>query len=163
MQIFGTAVLVAWDVPFGLHVAAYLMASCDGPLSAIYLSWANILTAHDSQVRALTLAFMNAFGNAVTLLIQQFLYPVTTAPKFHKGFSASLGFLIGMVCWAFFVRVCEMYTIKHGAKKDIVFTGLDGEPQSSIEGDSEGKGVAVDTNAVSTPTSVTGAAGEKHV
>jgi ACS family pantothenate transporter-like MFS transporter len=147
MQIFGTAILVGWNVPFGLHVAAYLFASCDGPLSAVYLSWANILTAHDSQVRALTLAFMNAFGNAVTLLVQQFLYQVTTAPKFHKGFSASLGFLVGMVCWAFLVRFCEMRTMKRGSNQAVVFQGLEGEePPSPLE--PEEKGGAVDTSTV---------------
>jgi ACS family pantothenate transporter-like MFS transporter len=111
-MIFGTAILVAWDVPFGLHIVGYLLAACDGPLSAIFLSWANILTVHDSQVRALTLGFMNAFGNAVTTLIQQFLYPVTDAPRYPKGFPASLGFLIGMIVWVIVVRLCELYTLK---------------------------------------------------
>lgn len=125
MQIFGTAVLVAWNVPFGLHIVGYLFAACDGPLSAIYLSWANILTVHDAEVRAMTMGFMNAIGNTVTMLIQQFLYPVTDAPKYHKGFPASLGFLCGMVIWAFVVRLCEMYTVRKGTRSVIHFEGME--------------------------------------
>jgi ACS family pantothenate transporter-like MFS transporter len=36
------------------------------------------------------------------------LYPVTDAPKFGKGFKASLGFLVGMCVWVVVVRVFEM-------------------------------------------------------
>ncbi|KAH8887598.1 MFS general substrate transporter [Thozetella sp. PMI_491] len=108
MLIFGTACLVAWDIPFGLRVIAYMFAGLDGPLSPIYYSWANILTSGDRQVRSLTLAVMNAFGTALTTVIQQFLYPVTDAPKFSKGFKASLGFVCGMCIWVTVVRVLEM-------------------------------------------------------
>ena len=104
----GTACLVAWETPPGLRIVAYLFAGLDGPLSPIYYSWANILTAGDSQVRALTLAIMNSWGGAVTALIQQFLYPVTDAPEFSKGFKASLGFVCGMTVWAVLVRVLEL-------------------------------------------------------
>jgi ACS family pantothenate transporter-like MFS transporter len=77
-------------------------------LSPIFYSWANILTTGDAQVRALTLAIMNSCGAALTTVIQQFLYPVTDAPKFSKGFRASLGFLVGMCVWVVVVRLFEM-------------------------------------------------------
>jgi ACS family pantothenate transporter-like MFS transporter len=106
--LFGTSCLVAWDVPFGLKIASYMFAGLDGPLSPIFYAWANILTTGDAQVRALTLAIMNSCGAALTTVIQQFLYPVTDAPKFGKGFKASLGFLVGMCVWVVVVRVFEM-------------------------------------------------------
>ncbi|KAI0023053.1 MFS general substrate transporter [Xylariomycetidae sp. FL0641] len=108
--VFGTICLVIWKIPFGLHFVAYLFAGSDGPLSPIYYSWANILTTGDSQVRALTLAIMNSCGAALTTIIQQFLYPVTDAPRYSKGFKASLGFLIGMCVWVVVVRILEMRT-----------------------------------------------------
>jgi ACS family pantothenate transporter-like MFS transporter len=106
--LFGTICLVAWDIPLGLKIASYMFAGLDGPLSPIFYAWANILTTGDAQVRALTLAVMNSCGAALTTVIQQFLYPVTDAPKFGKGFRASLGFLIGMCGWVVVVRVFEM-------------------------------------------------------
>lgn len=101
-----------WNIPLGLRIVSYLFASCDGPLSPLFMAWANILCSSDKQVRALTLAFMNACGNAVTLLIQQFLYPTTDAPEYKKGFPASLGFVCGMAVWAFVVRYFELRTLR---------------------------------------------------
>jgi ACS family pantothenate transporter-like MFS transporter len=56
----------------------------------------------------MTLAMMNAFGNATTTIIQQFAYPVLDAPEYKIGFRTSLGLICGMVGWVFVVRYCEM-------------------------------------------------------
>lgn len=108
LQLFGTACLVAWKIPLGLHMLAYLLAACDGPLSPLYMAWANLLCGKDKQVRAMTLAMMNAFGNATTTIIQQFAYSVVDAPEYKVGFRTSLGLICGMVGWVFMVRYCEM-------------------------------------------------------
>jgi MFS transporter, ACS family, pantothenate transporter len=110
LQLFGTACLVAWKIPLGLHIVAYLFASCDGPLSPLYMAWANILCSQDKQVRAMTLAMMNALGNATTTIIQQFAYPVTDAPEYRVGFRTSLGLICGTLCWVLVVRYCEWRT-----------------------------------------------------
>ncbi|KAK8087825.1 MFS general substrate transporter [Apiospora hydei] len=114
--LFGTICLVVWQIPLGLRVAAYMCAGLDGPLSPIYYSWANLLTGGDSQVRALTLAIMNSWGGAVSAVMQQFLYPVTDAPAFGKGFKASLGFVGGMCVWVVLVRALELRA-EHGKKR----------------------------------------------
>jgi ACS family pantothenate transporter-like MFS transporter len=66
LQLFGTACLVVWKIPLGMHVVAYLLAACDGPLSPLYMAWANLLCGKDKQVRAMTLSMINAFGNTTT-------------------------------------------------------------------------------------------------
>lgn len=53
----------------------------------------------------------SGFGAALTTVIQQFLYPVTDAPEFGKGFKASLGFIIGMCIWVVVVRLFEMRSL----------------------------------------------------
>lgn len=40
---------------------------------------------------------------------------MTDAPKFNKGFKASLGFLVGMCIWVTVVRLFEMRSL---ARKD---------------------------------------------
>lgn len=130
LLLFGTACLVAWDVPLGLKIAAYLCAGLDGPLSPIYYAWANVLTAGDTQVRALVLAIMNSFGAATTTLIQQFLYPTTDAPAFAKGFRASLGFVCGMCVWVVVVRVMEL---REQGKKEMWTEGVDEESSGDGE------------------------------
>jgi ACS family pantothenate transporter-like MFS transporter len=122
--LFGTICLVIWEIPLGLKIVSYMFAGLDGPLSPIFYSWANILTTGDAQVRALTLAVMNSCGAALTTVIQQFLYPVTDAPKFGKGFKASLGFLIGMCVWVVVVRMFEMRAL---ARKRAEIEGIAGD------------------------------------
>lgn len=111
--LFGTICLVVWNIPLGLRVVSYMFAGLDGPLSPIYYSWANILTTGDTQVRALVLAIMNSCGAALTTVIQQFLYPVTDAPEYGKGFKASLGFICGMCIWVVVVRIFEMRSLRN--------------------------------------------------
>lgn len=116
--LFGTICLVIWEIPLGLRIVSYLFAGMDGPLSPIYMSWANILCGNDSQVRALTIAVMNSCGAALTTVIQQFLYPTTDAPKFSRGFRASLGFILGMCIWVVVVRFFEMKALREKESKE---------------------------------------------
>lgn len=131
LLLFGTICLVVWNVPLGLKIVSYMFAGTDGPLSPIYYSWANILTSGDTQVRALVLAIMNSFGAALTTIIQQFLYPVTDAPKFGKGFKASLGFVCGMCIWVVIVRCFEL---REQAKKELEVVAEVADEESVSEG-----------------------------
>jgi MFS transporter, ACS family, pantothenate transporter len=126
--LFGTICLVVWEIPLGLKIVAYMFAGTDGPLSPIYYAWANILLAGDRQVRSLTLATMNSFGTALSTVIQQFLYPVTDAPQYRKGFRASLGFICGMCIWVYVVRVCEMREVSRKEATE----AIEGEESSEV-------------------------------
>lgn len=132
--LLGTICLVVWDVPLGLKIVSYMFAGLDGPLSPIYYAWANILTSGDTQVRALTLAIMNSFGAALTTVIQQFLYPVTDAPQFSKGFNASLGFVCGMCVWVAVVRVFEMRELRRGGEGEVTGAADETDRSNSSEG-----------------------------
>lgn len=132
--LFGTICLVVWNVPLGLKIVSYMFAGLDGPLSPIYYAWANILTSGDTQVRALTLAIMNSFGAALTTVIQQFLYPVTDAPQFGKGFKASLGFLCGMCIWVVVVRVFEMRELRRAGEGEVTEAADEEDRSNSSEG-----------------------------
>lgn len=132
--LFGTICLVVWDIPLGLKIVSYMFAGLDGPLSPIYYAWANILTSGDTQVRALTLAIMNSCGAALTTVIQQFLYPVTDAPQFGKGFKASLGFLCGMCIWVVVVRIFEMRELRRGGEGEVTEADDEEDRSNSSEG-----------------------------
>lgn len=127
LLLFGTICLVVWEIPLGLRVVSYMLAGTDGPLSPIYMTWANILLRDDKQVRALTIAFMTSCGNALTTIIQQFLYDVTDAPEYKKGFPASLGFIIGMCGWVILVRCIEIRITRKDRAKVQELQGLDSE------------------------------------
>ncbi|KXJ91513.1 MFS general substrate transporter [Microdochium bolleyi] len=133
IMIFGTACLVAWDIPLGLKVVAFLFAGLDGPLSPIYYSWANILTTGDAQVRALTLAIMNTFGAVTATIMGQWGYPVTDAPKFSKGYRISLGLVIGMCVWVVVVRVMEMRELKSKEEAALADEESNGSTAAGVE------------------------------
>lgn len=108
LLLIGTTLLTIWTLPLAPKILAYLLASLDGPLSPLYLAWANLLCASDSQLRALTLACMNSLGAVVTTLVQQFAYPVSDAPAFRKGFPVSLAGVGVMAGYVFVVRGLEV-------------------------------------------------------
>jgi ACS family pantothenate transporter-like MFS transporter len=77
---------------------------------------------------------MNSSGAALTTVIQQFLYPVTDAPKYKKGFGASLRFIIGMCAWVVVVRWFEIRALRE--KKTLGEMVSDVSSSERIEGDS---------------------------
>lgn len=117
-----------------------MFAGLDGPLSPIFMAWANILCSNDSQLRALTIAIMNSSGAALTTVIQQFLYPVIDAPKYRKGFPASLSFIGGMCIWVFVVRRFEIRAMK---QKEVEVEGEMIETESEINGSEKAVGIDV--------------------
>jgi ACS family pantothenate transporter-like MFS transporter len=130
--LFGTICLVVWQpIPLGLRIVSYMFAGLDGPLSPIFYSWANILTTGDTQLRALTLAIMNSCGAALSTIIQQFLYPVTDAPRFSRGFKASLGFVCSMCVWVVVVRMFEMRQLAKTADQGTITAETDEETGSA--------------------------------
>ena len=82
---------------------------------------------------------MNSCGAALTTIIQQFLYPVTDAPKYKKGFPASLGFIGGMCIWVFVVRGFELRALK----KPVIDAEQDRDSESTEEVAVKGTGVDV--------------------
>ncbi|KAH6671987.1 MFS general substrate transporter [Halenospora varia] len=139
MLLLGTILLIAWNIPLGLKIVSYMFAGTDGPLSPLYMSWANILCSNDSQLRALTIAIMNSCGAALTTIIQQFLYPVTDAPKYKKGFPASLGFIGGMCIWVFVVRGFEIRALRRKVEGEEVEVGsTSGSGSEVVESGKEG-------------------------
>ncbi|ROW06049.1 hypothetical protein VMCG_04488 [Cytospora schulzeri] len=127
--LFGTICLVIWEIPMGLRIVSYMFAGTDGPLAPIFYAWANIITAGDSQVRAMVLAIMNSCGAAMTTIIGQFCYPVTDAPTFSKGFKTSLAFVCVMSVWVFVVRFFEMREI---AKRDAEVVVMEAADEDSL-------------------------------
>ncbi|KAK0099741.1 hypothetical protein ONS95_013365 [Cadophora gregata] len=82
---------------------------------------------------------MNSCGAALTTIIQQFLYPVTDAPKYKKGFPASLGFIGGMCIWVFVVRGFELRALK----EPVIDAEQEGDSETAEEEVVKGSGVDI--------------------
>ncbi|KAM0748848.1 MFS general substrate transporter [Meredithblackwellia eburnea MCA 4105] len=85
IQLIGMIIVNVWSNSNTTQFAGIVLGSLDGPTSPILLTYANILCYGDAQQRALTLAIMNSVASMTATLINQFVYPVTTAPRFKKG------------------------------------------------------------------------------
>ncbi|KAF9247159.1 major facilitator superfamily domain-containing protein [Melanogaster broomeanus] len=76
--------ILVWSSPTGLKFFAYYIAGASYSGQATTFAWANQICADDDQERAIVLASMNMWNNALLF------YPATDAPRFRKGMIAML-------------------------------------------------------------------------
>ncbi|KAH7924050.1 MFS general substrate transporter [Leucogyrophana mollusca] len=83
--------ILVWSSPTGLKFFAYYLAGASYSGQATTFAWANQICADDNQERAIVLASMNMWNNAVNAWWPLLFYPATDAPRFKKG-------MIAMIC-----------------------------------------------------------------
>ncbi|KAG2751526.1 MFS general substrate transporter [Suillus brevipes Sb2] len=83
--------ILVWSSPTGLKFFAYYLAGASYAGQATTFAWANQICADDYQERAVVLASMNMWNNAVNAWWPLLFYPATDAPRFKKG-------MIAMIC-----------------------------------------------------------------
>lgn len=107
--VFISAVLLAarpLDKAF-VFTAHYLSAwSYAG--QPIFFSWANVVTYNDIEERAIVLASMNMFSNAVNAWWSLLFYGASTAPKFRKGCYAMFGTVLTSVIVVLALRYLQL-------------------------------------------------------
>ncbi|KAL3455823.1 alpha/beta-hydrolase [Aspergillus heterothallicus] len=98
LLIFCYAVMVAWDVPDRLKMAAFILAGCYGCYTPILAGWCNSVCGGDQQLRAFVLAFMVSLGQAVVIPFQQLQFPSGQAPQFKEthGWPSGLAFVLAL-------------------------------------------------------------------
>ncbi|KAL2855960.1 alpha/beta-hydrolase [Aspergillus pseudoustus] len=98
LLIFCYAIMVAWDVPDRLKMAAFILAGCYGCYTPILAGWCNSVCGGDQQLRAFVLAFMVSLGQAVVIPFQQLQFPSGQAPEFKKthGWPSGLALVIAL-------------------------------------------------------------------
>ncbi|GAA5915326.1 hypothetical protein JCM6882_005192 [Rhodosporidiobolus microsporus] len=111
-QILGTVLYLSYDIGVGGQIAALLLGALDGPTSPIIMTWANLLLGGDAQRRALTIACMNAFGSAVSTIVNTYGYKALDAPKMRKGICISLAFVCFELVCVSVLRYIELTTSK---------------------------------------------------
>ncbi|KAG2058824.1 MFS general substrate transporter [Suillus hirtellus] len=83
--------ILVWSSPTGLKFFAYYFAGASYAGQATTFAWANQICANDYQERAIVLASMNMWNNAVNAWWPLLFYPATDAPRFKRG-------MIAMIC-----------------------------------------------------------------
>lgn len=114
--LFGALVLIAWDVPKKLKLAAFYMLFCSAGVPGIWYSWYPELISHDHEMRGFVIASSNMFSYIMQIWWSDALWRTVEAPKFRPGFigAAAAGVLLAVHLGV--VRTLELRGFKKRAK-----------------------------------------------
>lgn len=91
----------------------------------VFFSWANVVCKHDIEERAVVLASMNMFSNAVNAWWSLLFYGASTAPKFKKGCYAMIATVLSSAVVVMVIRYLQRREEQQG------IVSLDEESTSS--------------------------------
>jgi ACS family pantothenate transporter-like MFS transporter len=83
---FGNLVLAVGDIPDRLKFFAYISVGWAQGCIPVLIAWTAESLAEDLEIRALTLAFYNTFGEITALVVPLVAWQVSHAPGFRGGF-----------------------------------------------------------------------------
>ncbi|KJA30072.1 hypothetical protein HYPSUDRAFT_125890 [Hypholoma sublateritium FD-334 SS-4] len=116
--IMSSICLLVWSSPTGLKFFAYYLAGASYAGQATTFAWANQICADDDQERAIVLASMNMWNNAVNAWWSIVFYPATDAPRFRKGMVAMLCACVATLAITWVVYALERREWRHRAVSD---------------------------------------------
>lgn len=104
---------------------------------AIFFAWANVVCRNDIEERAIVLASMNMFSNAVNAWWSLLFYAATTVPKFKKGCYAMIATTCSAALIALAIRYLQLRDERLAENADIESLSMAEESiHSSIKNDS---------------------------
>jgi len=71
---------------------------------AAFFAWANVVCQADNEERAIVLASMNLFSNAVNAWWSIVFYSANFAPRFTRGMWAMIGVSIALALWVLVIH-----------------------------------------------------------
>ncbi|EGV63333.1 hypothetical protein PSN45_004389 [Yamadazyma tenuis] len=108
IMIISTIMMLAAPDKSSVMFAAHYLSGCSYAGQASYFAWANVVCANDLQERAVVLASMNMFSNAVNAWWSILFYSADTAPHFTKGCYAMIATVVASVVVAGLIRVFQL-------------------------------------------------------
>lgn len=105
---------------------------------ATFFAWANLVTRHDLQERAIVLASMNMFSGAVNAWYSLLLYKATTVPKFRPGAIAMICTTVLTIITAAVIRYLQLREQKNEKLNLHMITGKSSDSTDLEIGSVEG-------------------------
>ncbi|KAF1352693.1 MFS general substrate transporter [Lizonia empirigonia] len=131
IYLIANILLLVWVIPKGLHFACYYLLGVSAAVTPILMPFINMALRDDAEARAVTVGGMLTAGWAVYSFYPIAAFPVVEAPRWTKGYSVNIVFVVG--CWASFLVMQYLY--KKSEKKKlgqfIVATARDEEDSLS--------------------------------
>ncbi|KAK6458183.1 pantothenate transporter FEN2 [Scheffersomyces xylosifermentans] len=141
IMILATILLAARPLEASFVFASQYLGGVAYAGQTVFFAWANVVCKDDLQERAVVLASMNMFSNAVNAWWSLLFYVATDVPKFRKGCWAMLGTTLASVVVVGAIRYLHVQE-----ERKSVFNSVDEE--NSVE-DLPGKGESVMVNVES--------------
>lgn len=88
-------------------VACYYLLGVSAAVTPILMPFINMALRDDAEARAVTVGGMLTAGWAVFSFYPIAVFPVVEAPRWTKGYSVNICFIVG--CWACFLIMQYMY------------------------------------------------------
>ncbi|OTB03433.1 hypothetical protein M426DRAFT_60483 [Hypoxylon sp. CI-4A] len=103
-NIVAMIILIIWNVPQVALWFAFNLQYCVIILASVVYGWANEITRHNKQERALILVAMQTIPSSIRAWIGLLVFRTVEAPRFIKGWSFALANSILFIAWTFVVR-----------------------------------------------------------
>jgi ACS family pantothenate transporter-like MFS transporter len=133
--LISAIMILANPLNTGVMFAAQYISGISYAGQASFFAWANLVTRHDLQERAIVLASMNMFSGAVNAWYSLLLYKATSVPKFRPGAIAMICTTILTVATAVIIRCLQLkenkqYNLSYVSDKtsDLEAGSVDGVP-----------------------------------
>lgn len=108
VMLMSAIILAANPLSKSSVFAAHYLSGCAYAGQPIFFSWANVVCYNDLEERAVVLASMNMFSNAVNAWWLLLFYGASTAPKFAKGCYAMIATTISSAIVAGLMRYLQL-------------------------------------------------------
>lgn len=126
---FGALCMAIWDIPLGLKFFSFYVAGLGGALNPLFMSWASECTFKSPERRAITIASMNAIGQALLAGLNIVTFPTFRAPRFKFGW-----------WWVFGNNVAQILVVvgiimlqNRDRKREAVLVGVPADEVEAVE------------------------------
>ncbi|KAA8897427.1 major facilitator superfamily domain-containing protein [Sphaerosporella brunnea] len=113
-----TAALILAYRPEPLVFVGYYLAGQVYCTQAAFFAWANLVCHNDNEERAIVLASMNLFSNAVNAWWSIVFYSANFGPRFTRGMWAMIGTSIALAIWTLLIRWFQKREIRREQEQE---------------------------------------------
>jgi hypothetical protein len=111
-------------------VACYYLLGVSAAITPILMPFINMALRDDAEARAVTVGGMLTAGWAVFSFYPIAVFPVIEAPRWTKGYSVNIAFVVG--CWACFLVMQVLYKKSEKNKEQQAITAMARDEEDSV-------------------------------
>lgn len=134
-MLISTILILAKPLDKHVFFAAQYLAGSSFAGQSTYFAWVNVICYDDLEERAIILASMNMFSNAVNSWWSLLFYKANYAPEFKKGCYAMFGTMFAALFTAMIIRFMQVKDerSKNKSEKQVDVFDAESSPENIVE------------------------------